>query len=424
MKYSKPSNMKTLVTLACMLGGGTSLFAQPASYVPTNGLMGWWPFNGNANDESANGNDGAVNGPLLGQDRLGNSNAAYVFAGGNDRINVANNLIASSTMTSYSISVWFQSQLGTSGILVSDRSDGDWSYKYAMSLTGNLGGACRFSTHDGGSLTNDLPSVQAGLNNNAWTHLVAVLDMSVPEMRLFVNGALDTVMTVASLNAWNPTPTGTVFGNWLSPGGGYLNPYTGVLDDIGVWDRVLTTQEILGLFNAVGGTPCVSPLPVSFSGLAGSYMTSDGPATLIGTPANGVFIGPGIMGSTFHPAMAGVGTHGISYVAVDTNGCVNSYALCTEVMLNVGIQVSNMPLEGVRVFPNPGEGLFTIELDLAGLVSLQVFDTRGRVVHNEVFQASGGKTARSLDLSAFAKGTYTLRVQNGGNEITQRVVME
>jgi len=35
-------------------------FGQVPNYVPTNGLVGWWGFNGNANDESANGNNGTV----------------------------------------------------------------------------------------------------------------------------------------------------------------------------------------------------------------------------------------------------------------------------------------------------------------------------------------------------------------------------
>jgi hypothetical protein len=34
-------------------------------YLPANGLVGWWPFNGNANDESGNGNNGTVNGATL-----------------------------------------------------------------------------------------------------------------------------------------------------------------------------------------------------------------------------------------------------------------------------------------------------------------------------------------------------------------------
>jgi hypothetical protein len=47
-----------------------SSFAQNIpNYLPINGLVGWWPFNGNANDESGNANNGAVNGATLSQDR-------------------------------------------------------------------------------------------------------------------------------------------------------------------------------------------------------------------------------------------------------------------------------------------------------------------------------------------------------------------
>jgi hypothetical protein len=50
---------------------GTSATAQnlPA-YLPSNGLVAWYPFNGNANDESGNGNDGTVNGAALTADRI------------------------------------------------------------------------------------------------------------------------------------------------------------------------------------------------------------------------------------------------------------------------------------------------------------------------------------------------------------------
>lgn len=60
----------------------STLHAQPPSYVPTNGLVGWWPFNGNANDESGNGNNGTVNGATLTQDRIGTNSSAYNFDGG------------------------------------------------------------------------------------------------------------------------------------------------------------------------------------------------------------------------------------------------------------------------------------------------------------------------------------------------------
>ena len=59
-----------------------SIHAQTLpAYLPTNGLVGWWPFNGNANDESGNGNHGTVNGATLTAGRNGNANSAYDFDG-------------------------------------------------------------------------------------------------------------------------------------------------------------------------------------------------------------------------------------------------------------------------------------------------------------------------------------------------------
>ena len=48
-----------LLTAVATLGLAAVTIAQNVpSYVPTNGLVGWWPFNGNANDESGNNNNG------------------------------------------------------------------------------------------------------------------------------------------------------------------------------------------------------------------------------------------------------------------------------------------------------------------------------------------------------------------------------
>jgi hypothetical protein len=57
------------------------------------GLVGYWPFNGNAIDESGNGNNGTVFGASLTSDRFGNAGKAYSFGGINDTIivNLQNN---------------------------------------------------------------------------------------------------------------------------------------------------------------------------------------------------------------------------------------------------------------------------------------------------------------------------------------------
>jgi hypothetical protein len=59
---------------------GSSLCSSLPSNLQT-GLVGYWPFCGNANDMSGNGNNGTVNGATLTKDRFGNINSAYDFNG-------------------------------------------------------------------------------------------------------------------------------------------------------------------------------------------------------------------------------------------------------------------------------------------------------------------------------------------------------
>jgi hypothetical protein len=99
--------MKNIFTIfialiaSCTISSGQSL----PNYVPTNGLVGWWPFNGNANDESGNGNNGTVYGPSLTSDRFGNFNTAYNF---NLNYIEVNNNPAFNLTNSLSINTWYK----------------------------------------------------------------------------------------------------------------------------------------------------------------------------------------------------------------------------------------------------------------------------------------------------------------------------
>ncbi|GAB3523554.1 hypothetical protein [Emticicia fontis] len=65
-------------------------FSQVRPYVPSNGLIGYWGFYGNANDESGNNNHGIPANLVSTVDRFGNENSAYQFNGKNSRIDVPN----------------------------------------------------------------------------------------------------------------------------------------------------------------------------------------------------------------------------------------------------------------------------------------------------------------------------------------------
>ena len=59
------------ILLFTFLSINSIAFAQ----IPSAGLVGSWPFNGNANDESVNNNNGVVFGATLTTDRFGNPNS-------------------------------------------------------------------------------------------------------------------------------------------------------------------------------------------------------------------------------------------------------------------------------------------------------------------------------------------------------------
>ena len=110
--------MKRIFTILIMLSifGLSSAFAQ----IPTNGLLAWYPFDGNALDASGNDNNGVINGPTTTTDRFDRPNHALLFSGNNQYVNVANNVWSDSL----TISAWF--------------------YANDFGGTGNLGGKAIF----------------------------------------------------------------------------------------------------------------------------------------------------------------------------------------------------------------------------------------------------------------------------------------
>ena len=75
---------------------GTSAWSDMWNFttnpVPANGLVAYYPFNGNANDETGNGHQGVVSGSTLSTDRKGAPNSAYSFNGVDNYISVKDSL--------------------------------------------------------------------------------------------------------------------------------------------------------------------------------------------------------------------------------------------------------------------------------------------------------------------------------------------
>src|SRR6187397_3320545 len=82
--------MRTRLTLPIILLCLLFAVKATAQVDLSKGLMAYYPFNGNANDASGNGNNPIFNNATLTADYYGNTNSAYYFNGVNNYIEIPN----------------------------------------------------------------------------------------------------------------------------------------------------------------------------------------------------------------------------------------------------------------------------------------------------------------------------------------------
>jgi hypothetical protein len=245
-------------------------FSQVPDYVPTNGLVGYWPFNGNANDESGNGNNGTVNGAILDVDRFGNADSAYNFDGLSNFIEIP----SSSSLqvnSAYTISAWvfidYQNyHFIDQHSIISKINDGDWYGGYELRINGlsntnNFGHFATTGNIGGVNIAIGTPNVVTG----QWYFVTVTYDSSV--LKIYLNN-IEVGSTLISGNL--QTSNNKLRFGRRGEGNSYNCWYKGKLDDIGIWNRALTPQEITNLYTSTVPVSCL-PAYVPTSGLVGYW---------------------------------------------------------------------------------------------------------------------------------------------------------
>lgn len=193
--------------------------------IPTDGLVVYYPFNGNANDESGNGIDGTVYNAVLSEDRYGEVDSAYSFDGSNDFIELP---LSNSLDITGEISILFWMKREAEQALYYPAE------KYSYILR-KIGASIVVSLHDNGTIkgfnVSDIVPLQQ------WTHYSFTVD-SDGVSRLYKNGDLiDTGTKLLPLStSANPLRIGKKNGGHYS--------YNGDLDEFMIYNRALTECEI------------------------------------------------------------------------------------------------------------------------------------------------------------------------------------
>lgn len=219
-----------------------------------DGLVGYYPFNGNANDESPDyNNHGVVHGPTLTTDRKGNANSAYNFDGINDYISIqddsATDFEASQDFT-VSVWAWVNSQQMDNTRTIFDiirKWDGyNWNgYPYSISyLNQNASMPNRFLLvrYDGQTCGN-IPSLYSPViaNPNSWHHIVMIKKGDI--MKFYLNGSL-----VAEVEDTSTCQTSNNIHITIGSRGNIVQFFTGKIDDVRFYNRAISESEVGTLY--------------------------------------------------------------------------------------------------------------------------------------------------------------------------------
>ncbi len=398
-----------LLTALAIAGFAVTGLAQTVpAYVPTSGLVGWWPFNGNAIDESVNTNDGTVNGATLTTDRFGNANSAYSFDGVSNSIEVNRNY-----QSAFSLSIWFNPSISPQYNPLVDAFDTNWE----IQLKNTSPDYVSFITTNN---YQEFISSQTTTANN-WYHLVCTYTLNT--ITLYLNGIQIDQHTV------NPLPNNNgnyYFGASLT---GTDQFYTGKLDDIGIWNRALTPSEITDLYNACSATSIVSQ-PTNQTLASGSNAVFTVSATAGSTLQWQTNLGLGFQNLSNAGQYSGVTTQTLTVSSIGVNNnnqtfrCIVGSGSCSDTsnvatlsLSTVGVEDLSL-LKNVELYPNPA----TAELHIKSALkfsSIKIINNVGQLVLNK-------DAANAIDVSSLSKGIYFVNLINaqGVTIETRKIVLQ
>jgi len=220
----------------------------------TNGLVAFYPFNGNANDESGMGNHGTVNGATLSASRFGTPNNAFSFDGTNSFIQLPPS--AAFASQDFTLSLWFKAgkfpdASGTgpnaAEMLVS-RGRNNFELHLGAPPFGNRG--IRFLPRQIAGFSHDWDVRSIAFDTNAWTHLVAIYQGVSNTARILLNGRELAVTHTTGLDTSNnslPARLGMRYDGSV--------PFRGVLDDVRIYNRALSSNEVVQLYGMEAAPP-------------------------------------------------------------------------------------------------------------------------------------------------------------------------
>lgn len=277
---------------------GSVFKAEIATCNFEEGMVGYYPFNGNVQDASGENRHGVLNGALYTKDRFGKSNAALSFDGIDDQVTLQYNYLGYQELT---ISAWINvKDLANAGQTI---LNGGGPF-FVLSQQSNVGFGINTSTTEGGTSTGQLLILSNLPNNpkNTWAHILVKFKSG--DSKYYLNGQIVGTNT----QAYNFISYSGVLRIGIQNSFGTLaNPFKGEIDDLRIYNRALSDAEVVALYKSEAPNPSLN------SGLFANYKFDGNANDASGKGNNGTLIG----GATFTTDRYGQANKALNFDGID-----------------------------------------------------------------------------------------------------------
>lgn len=207
------------------------------SYLPADGLVAWYPFAGNVNDESGNANHATNFGATPTADRHGVPNRAYKFNGSTNYIQTP---INSFNVNKISFGIWFKTDVWKpyAGMFCSRKGN---NLMNGLELINEGGSKRAILDLMYASDFHRIEYIDSTLADNNWHFITGTFNGNT--MKLYLDGVLTSQASVSfqlSVQSLFKIGTDDIFGTERS--------FQGDLDDAFIYNKELTANEIQQIY--------------------------------------------------------------------------------------------------------------------------------------------------------------------------------
>ena len=216
------------------------------------GLVAYYPFNGNANDATGNNINGIVNGAALTSDMNGTPNSAYLFDGNSTYISLPfSSLYDFAPNDSFTLSVWIQPDVNISWNAQSLFAKSPYNSQYTYSDWDYGLYTINNKAMSGFANNNFLNGTTTMINNKCWYNELVTYNNGI--WNLYVNGQLESQdLSQTKFIIQDGSASTISLGKKGQANGDY---FKGKMDEVRIYNRPLNAYEVTALYNYNNSIP-------------------------------------------------------------------------------------------------------------------------------------------------------------------------